>query len=126
MPVDKPASVASDPFKSAKWDELTAGRDFSQSDAPALALLVQWYAVAQRCIDDMDEIGGEVAYRNELGDLRALPQIATMKQASAEIRQLNRQLGINDEARRAGARDRGRGADVLRLVTSNYAKARAG
>ena len=35
----KPPNVENDAFKSAKWDELTAGRAFTQSDAPALARL---------------------------------------------------------------------------------------
>lgn len=122
MTVEKPASVAADPFKSAKWDELTAGRQFRPSDAPVLALLVQWYAVAQRCIDDMDSMDGQVAYQNDLGDLKALPQIATMKQASAEIRQLNKQLGINDEAREAAVESDG----TLHLVLGNRAARRAG
>ena len=30
----KPPNIANDPFKSAKWDELTAGRGFTASDAP--------------------------------------------------------------------------------------------
>ena len=30
MSVEKPASVASDAYKSAKWDELTAWRDFDR------------------------------------------------------------------------------------------------
>jgi hypothetical protein len=38
--ISKPASVENDAFRSAKWDELTSGRDFSQADAPTLALLV--------------------------------------------------------------------------------------
>ena len=92
--LEKPSSVENDPYKSAKWDEITASRRFKESDAPMLALLCQWYSIAQRCMDDIDEVGGQVAYTNDLGDLKALPQIATMKQASAEIRQLNRQLGI--------------------------------
>ena len=104
MPLPKPPSVASDPFKSAKWDELTAGRDFRPSDAPTLALLVQWHAVVARCIEDMDAAGGQVAYSNAMDDLKPLPQISTMKQASAEIRALNKQLGINDEARPATTR----------------------
>ena len=45
MTVAKPESVACDPFKSAKWDELTQGRTFAQSDAPALSLLCQWYKI---------------------------------------------------------------------------------
>ena len=48
--VAKPESVSSDAFKSAKWDELTAGRDFAASDVPALTLLCQWYAVVERCM----------------------------------------------------------------------------
>ncbi len=107
---EKPPSVANDPFKSAKWDEITAGRKFKQSDAPVIALLCQWYAIAQRCMDDIDDIGGQVAYTNDLGDLKALPQIATMKQASAEIRQLNKQLGIADTGEEA---DVGDGDDIL-------------
>lgn len=120
----KPPTVANDPFKSAKWDELTSGRSFSESDAPALALLCQWYAVAQRCIEDMDEIGGQVAYENKLGDLKALPQISTMKQASAEIRQLNKQLGIAD----AGEREEvaSGGDNVLYLVAGAREARRAG
>lgn len=98
MPIEKPPSVAADPFKSAKWDELTRGREFGSRHVPALSMLVQWYAVAQRCIEDMDALDGQVAYTNDAGDLKPLPQISTMKQASAEIRALSKQLGINDAA----------------------------
>lgn len=117
--LEKPPSVESDPFRSAKWDELTRGRDFSEADAPALALLVQWYQVVDRCVDDMSVDGGvQVAFQNDMGDLKALPQIATMKQASAEIRQLNRQLGIADgrDVRRQRPGGGTRKASVLRLV----------
>ena len=38
MVVRKPLNIANDEFKSAKWDELTAGRAFAQSDAAARAL----------------------------------------------------------------------------------------
>lgn len=44
--------------------------------------------------------GVQVAYSNDVNDIKALPQIATMKQASAEIRALNKQLGINDGPRK--------------------------
>lgn len=97
--LNKPPSISNDPFKSQKWDELTNGRNYSDSDIPTLALLVQWHAVVQRCIEDMDETGGQVAYMNDMGDLKAFPQLSTMKQASAEIRALNKQLGINDEVK---------------------------
>lgn len=48
--VGKPRSISEDPFKSAKWDELTAGRVFLQSDIPALEILCQWHAIANQCI----------------------------------------------------------------------------
>lgn len=38
MEIRKPKAVADDPYKSAKWDELTAGRSLGRSDAPALSL----------------------------------------------------------------------------------------
>lgn len=97
--IEKPRSIESSPFKSAKWDEITADRDFSSSDVPTLTLLCQWYEVIDKCMDDL-YFDGEirVAYANDLGDVKAFPQLATMKQASAEIRALNKQLGINDEA----------------------------
>ena len=47
MPLDKPGSVANDPIKSAKWDEITEGRSFTRSDVPALALLCQWHKIVE-------------------------------------------------------------------------------
>lgn len=93
----KPASVVSNTFKSAKWDELVEGRDFTTADIPILELLCQWYAIVDRCMEDMD-VNGEirVAYSNDMNDIKALPQAGLLKQASAEIRALNKQLGISD------------------------------
>lgn len=93
----KPASVASNAFKSSKWDEIVDGRDFEVSDIPVLELLCQWYAIADRCMEDMD-VNGEiqVAYSNDMNDIKALPQAGLLKQASAEIRAINKQLGICD------------------------------
>ena len=92
----KPPGIESDAFKSAKWDELTAGRSFTTSDAPALALLCQWYKLAQQAMDELDNFGSQTAYQNDMGDLKSFPQIGTLKTCSAEIRQLNKQLGISD------------------------------
>lgn len=96
--IKKPDAIKQNEFKSRKWDEITAGRKFRKSDTPILEMLVQWYAVAHKCQTDMD-VGGDiqVAYQNDLGDIKSLPQIATLKTASAEIRQINKQLGIDDE-----------------------------
>ena len=56
MPITKPPGIESDAFKSAKWDELTAGRSFSQSDAPALSLLRQWYKIADTAQDELSGV----------------------------------------------------------------------
>lgn len=119
----KPASVANDPFKSAKWDEITAGRRFRQSDAPTIALLCQWHKIAEQAMDELDGFGGETAYSNDTGDLKAFPQIATLKTASAEIRQLNKQLGIADTAEAEVEADSG--GNILSLVSGKRAERRA-
>ncbi len=123
MPIRKPNVIANDTFKSAKWDEITAGRRFRQSDAPTIALLCQWYKIAEQAMDELDNFGGETAYSNDMGDLRAFPQIGTLKTASAEIRQLNKQLGIVDTAE-AEVEASG-GDNILSIVSGNRAERRA-
>ena len=81
--LDKPDSVASDPVKSAKWDEVTACRGFTQADAPALALLCQWHKVAQQASEELESFGVGTAYQTDMGDLKPFPQIATLKAAPA-------------------------------------------
>lgn len=120
----KPPGVESDEYKSAKWDELTRGREFARSDAPALALLCQWYKIAATAQDELDSFGGQTAYTNEMGDLKAFPQIGTLKTASAEIRQLNKQLGICDTHEEAASGSNG--ATVLSLVAGRRAQRQAG
>lgn len=98
MALEKPPSIASNEFKSQKWDEITKGRNFTTTDIPTLELLCHWYAVVAKCMEDItygDEL--EVAYQNDVGDVKAMPQLTSLKQASAEIRALNKQLGIVDE-----------------------------
>ncbi len=116
-------SALEDAFKSAKWDELTHGRTFTQSDAPALSLLCQWYKIAETAQDELDSFGGQTAYNNDMGDLKAFPQISTLKTASAEIRQLNKQLGICDthEEVESGAKQ----TSILSIVSGNRAKRQA-
>lgn len=123
MPLAKPDEIASDPFKSAKWDELTQGRSFAAPDAPTLSILCQWHKIAHTAMSELDEMGGSTMYQNDNGDLRAFPQIQTLKTASAEIRQLNRQLGINDEARPEAGHG---GSNVLSIVSGKRAERRAG
>lgn len=94
----KPRAIADSPYRSAKWDELTEGREFSQSDIPLLALLCQWYEVNDTALSEIDT-GGEIqtAYTNEMGDIKPLPQLSTMAKASAEIRALSKQLGLFEQ-----------------------------
>ena len=95
--IRKPPQIAASPELSAKWDELTEGREFSAKDAPTLALLCSWHAVMDRCIEDITVGDGvQVAYSNAMDDIKELPQIGTMKKASAEIRALSKQLGIEE------------------------------
>ena len=97
MSIQKPTRVRNDPIMDAKWDEITAGREFAVSDVPTLTLLCYWYAVVDRCEDDLSSNGGvQVAYSNDMGDIKELPMVGTLKKASAEIRALNKQLSIED------------------------------
>ncbi len=112
MGIAKPPGVESDGYMSAKWDELAAGRDLAQADAPTLAFLCRWHKVYDRAVEEMEGFGGQTAYTAESGDLRALPQIATLKAASAEIRALDRQLG----GRAAPAAGQERKATALEVI----------
>ena len=120
--IRKPPDIESDAFKSAKWDELTSGRRFKQSDAPTLSMLCQWHKIAAQAMDELDNLGGQTAYQNDLGDLKPFPQINTLKTASAEIRQLNKQLGIADAAEPEGVGDAG---SKLVLLTGRRKERRA-
>lgn len=96
MKLKKPVSIAADKFKSQAWDELVAGRTFSPSDIPALRLLCQWLKIAEQATTELEQFGDTTAYTDDSGDLKQFPQIATLKTASGEIRQLQKQLGIHD------------------------------
>jgi phage terminase small subunit len=126
MAVEKPASVAESPFKSAKWDEITAGREFRPCDAPVLAMLCQWYAVMEQCVEDMDAMGGQLVYENRMEDMKPLPQLDIMKKASAEIRALSKQLCIDGEAPAAPQQGRVVKLDVIRQARQSKAANRRG
>lgn len=97
MTLIKPPNVADDPILSKKWDELCEGHDFKASEAQTLALLCQWYVIYEQCSRDIADASGQVAYQADNGDLKALPQLSIMKNASAEIRQLTEQLGLLEQ-----------------------------
>lgn len=114
--LEKPESIKADAWKSKKWDELVKGRAFTTVDIPTLAMLVQWCAVLERCISDISEADGMIAYENKMGDYKPLPQIGVMKQASAEIRILNKQLGIADGKDVATITTQGKLSSILKFV----------
>ena len=64
MALTKPPGIESDAFKSTKWDEITAGRDFAPSDAPTLALLCRWGRVAQQTMSELIVRAGAAGLRS--------------------------------------------------------------
>ena len=58
-------------------------------------------------MNDMDVGEGlpQIAYENKMGDIKPVPMISVMKQASAEIRQLNNQLGFTQTRHRKQAKE---------------------
>ncbi len=94
----KPDKIANDPYLSDKWDEIVTGRNFQPSDIPFIRMLCMWYQIADKAMEDMTTDDGiMVAYSNQIDDIKELPQISTLKKATDSIRQLNKQLQINDE-----------------------------
>lgn len=100
MPLKKPARIADNPVMNDKWDEITEGREFDPIHATTIEALCFWYWVLTTCQDDVIfDDGLHVAFANDYGDIKPMPQLGTAKQATDQIRQLNKQLGINDEVK---------------------------
>lgn len=93
-----PEIIADDEYKVSKWQELTNGAVVNPLAVPQLVMLVNWYAILEQCIRDISD-GGEthVAYVNDHDDVKPMPQIAIMKQASSEIRALTKLLYEGDK-----------------------------
>lgn len=110
--IEMPKEVASDPVQAAVWGQLTARRTFAQEDAPTLALLCYWHAVANQAREAMALGGNEIeildatAYKpirgkggKRLKMMRKNPALTVLKEASTEIRALSDQLGLSKSAR---------------------------
>ena len=110
--IEMPQEVASDPVQAAIWEQLTARRTFAQEDAPTLALLCYWHAVANQAREAMALGGNEIeildatAYKpirgkggKRLKMMRKNPALTVLKEASTEIRALSDQLGLSKAAR---------------------------
>lgn len=124
--IEKPAAIAANAVKSAKWDEITEGREFQPANAPVLSMLCHWYAVMEQCVEDMDAMGGQLVYENRMEDMKPLPQLDIMKKASAEIRALSKQLCIDGEAPAAPQQGRVVKLDVIRQARQSKAANRRG
>lgn len=117
MAVEKPPQVAADPFMSAKWDELTAGRGFAQADAPMLALLCDQYLTYERAASEVEEyFEGRTFYADADGMPRKVPQVDVKAQSASAIRQLTKMLGgPGGHAGREEAK-----VTPLEVIRSNY------
>ena len=119
--VVKPKDIAADKFKSAKWDEITAGRDFGAADIPNLRQLCLWYSIQDRCERSLTETGElEILFENKVGDLKERPEIGTLKKATDTIRALNKQLHIQDEAEGTPSKPAEKPATPLKLIQGKY------
>lgn len=126
-----PESVASDDYQSQIWASVTASGRFSDEDAPNLALLCYWHAVAKAAEDAMSR-GKSVKVLDPVGYKpikakngrhaimeRPHPAVSVLKQATAEIRALNELLGLSRKAvpiQVQQARPQSDGARVLSLM----------
>lgn len=92
--VDIPEIIAADPFKRQLWEALTKDCQVQPEAVGVLSTLIYWRAIQEQCMRDISGDDGQthVAYVNDQGDVRAMPQLATLKQASTEIRALEKRL----------------------------------
>ena len=97
--IEMPQEVASNPVQAAIWEQLTARRTFAQEDAPTLALLCYWHAVANQAREATayKPIRGKGGKRLKM--MRKNPALTVLKEASTEIRALSDQLGLSKSAR---------------------------
>ena len=91
------------------------------AEEPDFERLAELKSLTIKAQTELDDFGNQTAYTNDMGDLKAFPQISTLKTASAEIRQLNKQLGICDTHEEADDGKRAT-ATVLSVVSGNRAK----
>ncbi len=129
--LEMPADIAADEYQAEVWRSVTASGRFGEEDAPNIALLCFWHAVARaakaamtqgKSVKVLDQVGykpikaknGKYAYLE-----RPHPAVTVLKQATAEIRALNESLG--SRARRPppskqAEAPKGKGAEVLTLM----------
>ena len=88
----KPDSIAQSEALSARWDALVSTGRYSDSDAPLLEMLVRWLAIGDAVTEAMQDEDGELDPR--------IQDVTMLRQASAEVRSIERQLGDRAQAAR--------------------------
>lgn len=125
MNLEKPAYIAENPIMSEKWDEITKEREFEPVHATTIEQLCFWYAVLRTCQEDISSDGDiRVAYVNDIGDVKAFPQMGTAKQASDQIQRLNKMLGINDQVKEEPKQNKVVALHVLQQTRESKAASR--
>ncbi len=100
----------------AVWNELFENVHLHAAQVPQAVMLVTWELVARQCVSDITGNGDvQVAYSPDGAKLEQLPQVATLKQASAEIRALSKALGVDKQL----ATVANEGKSVIQLVKAD-------
>ena len=112
--MDYPAGISTDAERET-WDSIFGNVTLSPAQVPEAVMLVRWQLIADKCIEDLTANGDvQVAYSPDGMALAALPQLATLKNASAEIRAISKRLNLNETK----PKDTGK-ASVLQLVIND-------
>ena len=92
----KPSHVESSKRRSAIWDALCSCYEFRDCDAYALAMLCEWYVVAERCHELLDagDDSVRVVVTDADGNQALHKALAALQMSQASIAALNKQLGI--------------------------------
>lgn len=83
------------------WEwTVSSSTQFTQADVPMITLLVQWWAVARQCTENLAGANGGVVTQIDtpMGP-RQDPDIRTLQLATNQVRQLSAELGIGPLAR---------------------------
>lgn len=92
----KPNRVESSQRRSAIWDRITSCYEFRDCDTDALAMLCEWYVVAEKCHELIDN--GQDDVKVVVSDMDGNPMLhkalAALQMSQASIAALNKQLGI--------------------------------
>lgn len=112
--MDYPTGISTDAERET-WDVIFGGISLSPAQIPEAVMLVRWQIIADKCQEDLTANGDvQVAYSPDGMTLSQLPQLATLKAASAEIRAISKRLHLEESKPRETGK-----ASVLQLVIND-------